>query len=206
MFAKNRERMTDGEFCRFLPEPMPGEPVAAPLPRMKLRLDYLRHNGGAMIIQDLPSLVVRHGTGVFRQDELPLDDPLLTSAPPFRAEDVKKLLMPPEGSDGFDGWLLYGFEVMAYSVTLLYYQEKDPDLRGALELGRNFSSLQLTIESHEHSYSIYLGRNQQTMWAPLKRWRHPYMDCQAVVAQRDKDDSHTTQTHNLSGTDTCYID
>ena len=200
-------RISDNRYTRFIQVPENDEFCQRDTVWMTLRIDYLQRGGGNSIVNwdDLSAIVVSDETGGFMIDHL-LDDQCMVQRAPFTAADAPKLLM---GQDEYADWRLYGFEIAAHSLKLYYCNLHDTDLRGVIELGQNFRAMQITLDVMESRYSLYIGRHPVQTWALLKRWRRQYMDCQAILTQRETDSTSSRgilRTHEFNGTDSLYVD
>ncbi len=177
-----------------------------PRPIMQAHLDYFRRYGAMAETHELNDIIIADGTGIYeRSKERSPQKSFIAGAWPFMRANIADLVL---GDAYSSEWILYGFAATAYNLCLYYFNCSDTDIRGVIELGRSFSALQMRFELPDERCSVYLGRNRLQTWAPLKRFRQPYMNCQATVSRWVKQDANTwtMKSENFSGTDTLYID
>ncbi len=108
-------------------------------PRLDLNLERIR-----LGTQIVPDKLWRHTVseiGIYVADN-PLE--ILENASIFRAENVQALL---SGDYAKDGWLPYGLTVTPVALCINYYYIRDPNKRGLIELGKNFSQLWFKAEA-----------------------------------------------------------
>lgn len=140
MYGKKPARTSDNHYTLDLDIPNPSQNQADDQdpPRIRVRLEHCRRYGTQVKLGDLGSCLVN--VGILTEDHGgTTGEQVPQPAWPFSRRCLYQLLLGDYDND----WVLYGFEVQAYAVTLKYYNLHEPDRRGLVELGCQFSNLQL---------------------------------------------------------------
>ena len=138
-------RTTSGEEAHFLEVPKTVlDPQEAP--QLQLEIIHLQRRGAMLNPYEsnaISQMTINENTGTFTYQDSPMNGDIPLYRSPFTPEEVKDVILRHKK---YSAWLLYGFILRAYSITLFYYNVYNPDLRGVIELGRGFSGMQVNID------------------------------------------------------------
>lgn len=136
-------------------------------------------------------------TGIYSDTIDDLDARIPQPIYPFNHDTAGAII----GGDYDDDWAPFGFALNAWSLRLDYYSIENPDCRGMIELGCNFSSLQISIQVFDssaielasscpadfpvkfHQYDIQLQRNPKQTQRHCLFWRQNYTRCTTSVSR-----------------------
>ncbi len=198
------------------------------LPRIRLTLDHYKFHGVLRELNELQNCIVN--IGIFTDKAEIQDGKQPQSMWPFIPDHLHKILRGDYDAE----WVLYGFEVRAYALTLYYYDLSQTDRRGMIELGCNFDTLQFQLRvppdqdaivepaavvgtlhleaptaqrvtGTNVNYVIFLWRNLTETQSVFRFLRRHYVECTATIVRSIKTASSSTSRRiELSGEDTLY--
>lgn len=197
------------------------------IPRIKVKLDHFCRYGTQPGLGELHATVTK--CGIFTESSSIPDGRNPQQMWPFAPEYLRSLLL----GDYDNEWVLYSFELRAYALTLMYYNVKNPARRGMIELGQDFTGLQVTLrvpvaeivreigpsanfptadalaEGEIYSqYSMYLYRHPVIKRLLFGLRERPYVECAANVAYsaqpKEKLATYICR-FSLEGEDTVYL-
>lgn len=197
------------------------------LPRIKIQFDHYTLRGQHLDLLSIAQTITK--IGIFTEDPKILDGRDPQELWPFASKHLRSLLM----GDYDDEWVLYGFEVHAYALTLLYYNIMNPNRRGMVELGCNFDALQFSLmvpaqgataapkdvaeslsletpttqrlPNADFRYVVYLWRHPTTTTSIFKFLQRKYVECSATIARSILTvEGRVVRRVELSGEDTLF--
>lgn len=171
-------------------------------------------------VSDLRHCII--STGIYSDTIDDLDARIPQPIYPFNHDAAGAII----GGDYDDDWVPFGFALNAWSLRLDYYSIENPDCRGMIELGCNFSNLQSVIQVLDASaigltsdrsidfpvksyqYDIRLHRNPKQSQRYCFFWKQNYTECTANITctavGHAAEQSRTVWHREFSGQDFVY--